>query len=147
MVIRGKIFSTQIHTKKMINKVTLLGNVGKDPEIKTTTTGKKVATFSLATTEKYGDNSKTSWHSIVVWEKLAEICEKYVKKGSQIFIEGKISYRDYTDKNGVKHNITEVVAHEIKLLGGRPAETQQEPKAHSREDILNASDDSNNLPF
>ena len=129
----------------MINKVTLLGNVGKDPEIKTTTTGKKVATFSLATTEKYGDNSKTSWHSIVVWEKLAEICEKYVKKGSQLFIEGKISYRDYTDKNNVKHNITEIVASEIKLLGGKPVESKQEPKVESREDILNAPDD--NFPF
>jgi len=130
----------------MINKVTLLGNVGKDPEIKTTSTGKKVATFSLATTEKYSGESKTTWHNIVVWEKLAEICEKYVKKGSQIFVEGKISYRDYTDKNDVKHFITEIVASEIKLLGGKPTETKQEPKAETKEDILNAPE-TEDLPF
>jgi len=129
----------------MINKVTLLGNVGKDPEIKTTSTGKKVATFSLATTEKYSGESKTTWHNIVVWEKLAEICEKYVKKGSQLFIEGKISYRVWEDKDGNKHNITEIVASEIKLLGGKPESEKQASKVETREDILNAHDD--NLPF
>jgi len=129
----------------MINKVTLLGNVGKDPEIKTTSTGKKVATFSLATTEKYSGESKTTWHNIVVWEKLAEICEKYVKKGSQLFIEGKISYRVWEDKDSNKHNITEIVASEVKLLGGKPESEKQASKVETREDILNAHDD--NLPF
>ena len=124
----------------MINKCTLLGNCGKDPEIKQTSTGKKVATFSLATTEKYSGESKTTWHNIVVWEKLAEICEKYVKKGSQLFIEGKISYRVWEDKDGNKRNITEIVASEIKLLGGKP-----ESKVETRESIMNAPDD--DLPY
>ena len=131
----------------MYNKVTLLGNVGKDPEIKTTSTGKKVGTFSLATTEKYGDNSKTSWHSIIVWEKLAEICDKYVKKGSQIFVEGKISYRDYTDKNSVKHFITEIVASEIKLLGNKTAENKPEQTAVNNPAETTNADPTDDLPF
>ena len=139
-------FTNRFKTINMYIKATLLGNVGKDPEIKTTSTGKKVATFSLATTEKYSGVSKTTWHNIVVWEKLAEICEKYVKKGSQLFVEGKISYRDYTDKNNVKHNITEIVASEVKLLGSKP-ESEKTSKVETREDILNAPDETNDLPF
>jgi single-strand DNA-binding protein len=115
-----------------INKVTLLGNVGKDPEIKTFQNGGKIANFSLATTERWKDKttgeqkSETEWHNIVVKnEGLVGIVEKYVKKGSKLHIEGKIETREY-EKDGAKKYITEIVLYpysgEIVLLDGKPDE-------------------------
>ena len=105
-----------------VNKVILLGNLGKDPEIKRLDNGRVVANFSLATGEVYknkdGDKiTNTEWHNIVLWSPLAEIAENYLKKGSQVYIEGKISNRSYEDKEGVKKYISEVVGREITLLG------------------------------
>jgi len=97
-----------------INKVILSGNVGNDPEVKNLESGKKLAKFSLATTDKNKDKT-TQWHNIIVWEKLAEIVEKYVKKGNYITVIGSISYRDYTDKNGVKKYLTDINAYELEL--------------------------------
>lgn len=108
-----------------INKAILLGNCGKDPEVKQIDSQTKVAQFSVATSETRTDRNGnkqtlTQWHNIVAWKGLAEIVEKYVRKGSQIYIEGKIITRDWTDKNNVKHYTTEIVAETIQLLGGRP---------------------------
>lgn len=105
----------------MINKLTLLGRVGQDPEIKRLENGTPVGRFSLATTEKWKDNNgdvkeETQWHNITVWKNLAEITEKYVKKGDILYVEGKLTYRKYTDKDGNEKQVTEVVANEIKLL-------------------------------
>ena len=105
-----------------VNKVILLGNLGKDPEVKKLETGKSVANFSLATSEVYKNKegekvTKTEWHNIVLWSPLAEIAESYLKKGSQLYLEGKISNRSYEDKEGVKKYISEVVGREITLLG------------------------------
>jgi len=97
-----------------INKIILSGNVGNDPDVKTLESGKKLAKFSLATTDKNKDKT-TQWHSIIVWEKLAEIVEKYVKKGNYLSVIGSISYRDYTDKEGVKRYFTEINAYELEL--------------------------------
>jgi len=107
-----------------MNKVQLHGFVGKQPEIKTPESGKKIAKFSFATSESYKDSegnrqSHTEWHSIVVWDKLADLCEKYVKKGSELIVEGKISYRDYTDKEGVKKYYTEIICHLIEFCGSK----------------------------
>lgn len=96
-----------------INKIFLSGNVGGDPDVKTLESGKKLAKFSLATTDKNKDKT-TQWHNIIVWEKLAEIVEKYVKKGNYITVIGSISYREY-EKDGVKKYFTEVNAYEIEL--------------------------------
>jgi len=96
-----------------INKIFLSGNVGNDPDVKTLESGKKLAKFSLATTDKNKDKT-TQWHSIIVWEKLAEIVEKYVKKGNYITIIGSISYREY-EKEGVKKYFTEINAYELEL--------------------------------
>jgi len=105
-----------------INKVILIGNLGKDPEIRTLETGAKVATFSLATNEVYKDkdgNKKevTDWHNIVLWRGLAELAEKYLRKGNQIYLEGKLKSRSYDDKDGNKKYITEVVAENMTFLG------------------------------
>jgi|WetSurMetagenome_2_1015567.scaffolds.fasta_scaffold23183_3 single-strand DNA-binding protein len=109
-----------------VNKAILIGNLGADPELRYTPTQQAVASFSLATTEKYKDKSgtlqsRTEWHNIVLWGRLAEIAQSYLKKGSPVYIEGRIQYRSYDDKNGVKKYRTEVVGQSIQLLGGRPS--------------------------
>jgi single-strand DNA-binding protein len=107
-----------------INKVILVGNVGKDPEIRHIDSGVAVANFSLATSENYiaknGDKvSTTEWHNIVMWRGLAEVAEKYVTKGKQLYIEGKIKTRSWDDKDGNKRYTTEIVADVMQLLGNR----------------------------
>jgi single-strand DNA-binding protein len=106
----------------MKNSVQLIGHVGQEPEIKTFDGGKKVANITLATNEVYykenGDKvEKTEWHKVKAWGKTADVIEKYVTKGKEIAIAGKLTYSDYQDKNGEKRYITEVVASEVLLLG------------------------------
>ena len=106
----------------MINKVMLIGNVGKDPEVRYLDNGVVVAKFPLATSETYTNKNgeritNTEWHNVVLWRKLAEVAEKYVKKGHPLYIEGKIRSRSYDDKEGNKRYITEVVCSELLMLG------------------------------
>jgi len=106
----------------MKNRVQLIGHVGQEPEIKTLDAGKKLANLSIATNEVYykdnGDKvEKTEWHRVTAWGKTAEIIEKYVTKGKEIGIEGKLTNRSYDDKDGIKRYITEIVANEVLLLG------------------------------
>ncbi|MDA0196763.1 MAG: single-stranded DNA-binding protein [Bacteroidetes bacterium] len=113
-----------------VNKVILVGNLGKNPEIRHLESGRAVANFSLATSETYknreGDKvTHTEWHNIVMWGGLAEIAERFLKKGSQVYIEGKITTRSYDDKDGVKKYITEVVGREMTLLGRAPGDSEQ----------------------
>src|SRR5690606_7362077 len=110
---------------KGLNKVTLIGNLGKDPEVTTFENDVKVARFSVATTETYKDDkgekhSDTEWHNIVLWRNLADIAEKYTHKGSLVYIEGKIKTRNYEDKEGNKKYITEIVGDQIILLDKKP---------------------------
>jgi single-strand DNA-binding protein len=105
--------------KIMVNKVILIGHLGKDPESKTFDSGKTVCNFSIATSEKWKDNEETTWHNIVIWGALAEIAQKYLKKGSKVYIEGKITNRSYEDKEGKTRYVTEIVAREMKFLGGK----------------------------
>src|SRR5205085_1339040 len=110
---------------KSVNKVILVGNLGKDPEVKYTSTGTPVAKFSVATNEGYKDKSgqwqdRTEWHSIVAWQRLAEIVGEYVKKGSKVYIEGSLRTSSWEDKqSGEKKYRTEIVAQDLVLLGGR----------------------------
>lgn len=106
-----------------VNKVILIGNLGKDPEVFSFDTGVKKVTFSLATTEIYRnkdgqDVEQTEWHNIVVWRSLADIAEKFLRKGSQVYIEGRIRYRTY-EKDGQKKYITDIEADNINMLGAR----------------------------
>lgn len=134
---------------RSINKVILIGNLGQDPEVRYTSTGVAVATFSLATNESYKDQDgnlqdKTQWHNIVAWRKLAEICGEYLKKGSRIYIEGKIQYRQYDDKNGIKRYVTEIVADQMMMLdskgttqnsGGEVSLPPVEPQSEKEDDL------------
>lgn len=107
-----------------LNKAMLIGNLGKDPEVRFTPSGKAVAKFSIATTEQWSaegeKKEKTEWHNIVVWGKQAENCGQYLAKGRQVYIEGQIRNRSYDDKDGNKRYITEIVAQQVKFLGAKP---------------------------
>jgi single-strand DNA-binding protein len=110
------------------NQVNLIGNLGNKPEVKTFESGKQIVTFSLATSEYYVDNKGerkqvTYWHNIIAMGKVAKVCENYLDKGSEIALNGKITYRQYEDKSGNKRQITEIVANEILMLGSKRKET------------------------
>ncbi len=105
-----------------VNKVILVGNLGKDPEVRFTPSGRAVARFTLATSESWMDQEsarqeRTDWHNIVVWGKQAESCGQYLTKGRQVYVEGRITSRSYDDKDGNKRYITEIVAQSVKFLG------------------------------
>jgi len=135
-----------------INKVILIGNLGQDPELKYMPSGDAVCNFTIATTEVFKDREgnqqeKTEWHRIVAFRKLAEICGEYLKKGKQVYIEGKIQTRSWEDKDGVKRFTTEVVADTMKMLGRRDEETGSTappPPKEGKNASLEAEDD---LPF
>lgn len=120
----------------MINKVILVGNVGADPEVRSLENGAKVARIRLATTERIYNKEKnetkelTEWHNITLWRGLAEVADKYIRKGSQLYVEGKLRTREY-DKNGTKCYATEVIGEELKMLGKRET-TQAEPQQTPR---------------
>ncbi|HEX2094596.1 MAG TPA: single-stranded DNA-binding protein [Longimicrobiaceae bacterium] len=109
---------------RSLNKAIIIGNLGSDPEVRTTGSGSRVAQFSVATSRRWTTASgeqqeKTEWHRIVVWGKLVDVVEKYLKKGQQVYVEGEIQYRQYEDKEGVTKYSTEINARELMMLGGR----------------------------
>jgi single-strand DNA-binding protein len=108
-----------------VNKVILIGNLGKDPELRYTPGGQPTASFSLATTEQWTDKNgqkqkKTEWHNIVTWGKLAELVNQYLKKGRSAYVEGRINTRSWDDRDGNKKYRTEITANQIQFLGGSP---------------------------
>jgi single-strand DNA-binding protein len=136
-----------------VNKAIILGNLGKDPELRYTPSGQAVTSLRIATTEKYKDKSgvlqsRTEWHNVVCWGRLAEIARDYLKKGSPVYIEGRIQYRSYDDKDGIKRYQTDIVATGMQLLGSRqsgagesaPAEPADIPEPQ-------VSSDDDDLPF
>lgn len=133
----------------MVNKVILIGNVGKDPEVRHLESGSVTASFTLATTEKYKDKqgelqTTTQWHNIVIWGPLAEIAEKYVRKGSKLYVEGVIRYEKYTDKEGVVKYITKIICSNFSMLDSKPkSEISSQVESASTESF----DDGDDLPF
>lgn len=133
----------------MLNRVILIGRLGKDPEVRYMPNGEAVCNFSVATSESWKDQNgqrqeRTEWHNITMYRKLAEIAGQYLKKGSQVYLEGKIQTRKYTDKNGIERTAYDIIANEMKMLGGNtqaPAQKQQPAQAQTQDDI---SDD---VPF
>lgn len=147
-----------------VNKAILVGNLGRDPEIRVLDKGVKVARFSLATTESYNDRNtgqrvdQTEWHNITLWRGLAEIAEKYLQKGSQVYIEGKIQTRQYQDKDGITKYATEIIGQNMTLLGSRPtgsSSTEYQAQAESKparepselQDSGSVPDETDDLPF
>lgn len=146
----------------MVNKVILVGNVGKDPEIRYLDNGVALARFTLATSENYKDKegnkqTKTEWHNIVLWRGLAEVAEKYVKKGNPLYIEGKITNRSY-EQDGATKYFTEIVGNEMKMLGSKSdsgnsntaeAPAAAAPKASSTDAASTSNEplETDDLPF
>jgi len=143
----------------MINKVILVGNLGRDPEIRYTPSGTAVANFSVATTERWKDKSsgemqeRTEWHRIVAWGRLGEICGEYLAKGRQVYIEGKLQTRQW-EKDGVTRYTTEVVASEMKMLGAktqgdgyRPPDQSQAPEYSGPPLPGSGSKEDDDIPF
>lgn len=121
-----------------VNKVILLGNLGKDPEVRTLENGVKVCSFPLATSESYKDRNtgetitRTEWHNIVMWRGLADVAERFLEKGKQIYVEGKIQTRSYQDKEGNQRYMTEVVANEMTMLGGKSGDSGNQGRSEQR---------------
>ncbi|MDY6856735.1 MAG: single-stranded DNA-binding protein [Thermodesulfobacteriota bacterium] len=128
-----------------VNKSIIVGRLGRDPELKYTSDGKAVANFSVATSEDWKDKNtgekkeRTEWHRIVVWGRLGEICGEYLRKGSQVCIEGRIQTRKWEDKEGNERYVTEIVAHTMQMLGGGQERenppVQKEPEVKPGDDI------------
>lgn len=126
-----------------LNKVTLIGRLGRDPEVRYMPNGDAVANFSIATSESWKDQhgvkqERTEWHNITMYRRLAEVAGQYLKKGSQVYLEGRIQSRKYTDKQGIERVAYEIVAHEMQMLGGKPDTAQdgqatphQQPTPHA----------------
>jgi single-strand DNA-binding protein len=135
-----------------VNKVILVGNLGRDPEIRYTQGGTPVANFTMATTERWSDPSgekreKTEWHRIVVWGKQAEIASEYLRKGRQVYIEGSLQTREWTDREGNKRTTTEIRAQRLQLLG-RPDDRQAQPASQPDEEVAEpASYGEDDIPF
>ena len=137
-----------------VNKVILLGNLGSDPELRYTPSGVAVANFNLATNERWPDKEgnmqeKTEWHRIVCWRKLAEIAGEYLKKGSPVYLEGKLQTRNWEDQNGVKRYQTEVIASNLQMLGRRGEGDSSPTENFSESEIPpeNKNESENDLPF
>ena len=138
-----------------VNKVMLVGNLGKDPEIRHLDNGVAVANFSLATTESYTNKqgervNQTEWHNVVLWRGLADIAEKYLKKGNSVYIEGKIVTRKWEDKDSNTRYSTDIVADKMTMLGSKQESTSTaQPKITEPINSLDSSNESNNddLPF
>lgn len=135
-----------------VNKVILVGNLGKDPEIRMLESGTKVATFSMATTEKFKDKAtgeqraQTDWHNIVMWRNMAELAEKYLRKGMQIYLEGKLRTRSWQDKDGNNRYTTEVVAESMVMMSrGGDGNANSAMNDSSSSEMDNSSMD--DLPF
>ena len=131
-----------------VNKVMLIGNLGKDPEVRYLDNGVTVANFSLATTESYKNKegervSQTEWHNIVLWRGLAEVAEKYLKKGASVYIEGKIKNRKWEDKEGNTRYNTEILVDNMTMLGGKQSQENITPTLANEP----STDKADDLPF
>lgn len=127
-----------------VNKVILVGNLGQDPELRYTGSGTAVCNLRLATNESYKNSDgetveKTEWHSIVTWGRLAEICNEYLNKGSQVYFEGSLQTRSYEDKDGNTRYVTEVKAREMMMLSGRGASDSLEPSTAAQPAVQSAA--------
>lgn len=145
-----------------LNKVMLIGRLGRDPEVRYMPNGSPVCNFSVATSETWTDRNsgqrqeRTEWHNITLYGRVAEVAGQYLKKGSQVYLEGKIQSRKYTDKNGVERTAYEIICHEMKMLGSGNNEAQMQPAPSTNQEppvppaarnAAPAADDDSEIPF
>lgn len=139
-----------------VNKVILIGNLGKDPETRYMSNGEAVTNITLATTDTWKDKNggkqeKTEWHRVTFYRKLAEIVGEYLKKGHSVYIEGRLENRKWTDKNGIERYTTDIIATDMKMLGGKPesiSQQQQESRTQNKANVSGFEDsDIDDIPF
>ena len=135
-----------------VNRVTILGNLGRDPEMRYLPSGEAVANLAIATTEKYKDKQgqqqeATEWHRVSFFGKLAEVCGQYLKKGSQVYVEGAIKTRKYTDKDGVEKYATEIRGDRMQMLGGKPESASAQSRTEASQKSGGFDDLSDDIPF
>lgn len=118
-----------------LNKVIVMGHLGRDPELRNTQSGKSVANFSMAASEKFGEREHTEWFNIVVWDKQAENCAKYLTKGRAALVEGRLQTRTWEDKEGQKRYTTEVIAQRVQFIGGGDKPGQPEAPPPTEDDV------------
>ena len=120
-----------------LNKVFIIGNCGKEPEMRLTPSGKPVVSFSVAVNSKFGETESTEWFSIVAWNKLAETCNQYLTKGQQVYVEGRLQTHSWEDKDEIKHYKTEVVANKVLFFGQhKQAEESEDIEKDTEEDLF-----------
>ena len=143
---------------RSLNKATIIGNLGADPEVRSTNSGTRVATLSVATSRRWTSRTgeqqeKTEWHRVVCWDRLAEICERYLKKGDRLYVEGRIEYRQWEGQDGQTRYTTEIRANELIMLGstGEGAPVQAGPSRSPEKDFSEFSSEAlageDDLPF
>jgi single-strand DNA-binding protein len=135
-----------------VNKVILIGNLGKDPEIRYSPSGQPVTKFSLATGSRWKDKEgqwqdRTDWHNIVAFGRMAEVCNEYLKKGRQVYIEGRIQTRSYDDRDGNKRWITEIIAQNVNLLGRKGEPEEEVPEETDQPLVEETKTEDEDLPF
>lgn len=136
-----------------VNKVIIVGNLGKDPDTRYTQNGDAITNITVATTDKWKDKATgqqkeaTEWHRVSFFGKLAEIASQYLKKGSQVYVEGKLKTRKYTDKDGIEKYSTEIQADQLQMLGGRPQETDSNRPEQRKSAVKVTIEDEDQIPF
>lgn len=136
---------------RSLNKCMLIGNLGSDPEVRSTTAGKRVASFSIATSRQWTSASgekqeATQWHKCAVWGKLADVVEKWVKKGDRLYVEGEIEYRSWDDKDGNKKYTTEINVRDLVMLGGKNEDAARPASSRAAAGALSSSSDFEDFP-
>lgn len=130
-----------------VNKVIILGRVGRDPDIRTTPNGIKVVNFSLATSRKVKGEEQSQWHRVTMYDKLADIAAQYVRKGSLLYVEGEMRYGKYVNKDGFEQHTADIIANQMQMVGGRPQQAEEQQRHPKEEPQQSFPEDDQDIPF
>lgn len=130
-----------------VNKIIILGRVGRDPDIRTTPNGIKVVNFSLATSRKVKGEEQSQWHRVTMYDKLADIAAQYVRKGSLLYVEGEMRYGKYVNKDGFEQHTADIIANQMQMVGGRPQQAEEQQRHPKEEPQQSFPEDDQDIPF
>lgn len=130
-----------------VNKIIILGRVGRDPDIRTTPNGIKVVNFSLATSRKVKGEEQSQWHRVTMYDKLADIAAQYVRKGSLLYVEGEMRYGKYVNKDGFEQHTADIIANQMQMVGGRPQQAEEQQRHPKEEAQQSFPEDDSDVPF
>ena len=130
-----------------VNKIIILGRVGRDPDIRTTPNGIKVVNFSLATSRKVKGEEQSQWHRVTMYDKLADIAAQYVRKGSLLYVEGEMRYGKYVNKDGFEQHTADIIANQMQMVGSRPQQAEEQQRHPKEEPQQSFPEDDSDVPF